>query len=306
MSTPNARMHYLRVLTQFGRLVEGARRHQQMTIHDLSAVSGITVRRLTKYEAASAPPHWADALRLAQVLDTRMSFIIAALRRPLIDLSLDENRSLVSFACLQGMQQRKELQEDISRGRMISLEDSSDQPIHDATIAEWPEFLPPLLGDALMAEASRLHTIYRVLHMVADHGGGPVPIELESDSYATVLIESAALLSRVHCSLAMTCTRLESLRSRHVVRAPSHFAERLEIQHYRIDQAMRLIAPHRQSVCEIQLEQGAVPTGEPRKADSIHLPGAENRDLSADLSGAIDRAIAAAYGVTKMARQRLA
>ena len=100
--------------------------------------------------------------------------------------------------------------------------------------------------------------------------------------------------------------RLEWLRSRHVVRAPSHFAERLEIQRYRIDQAMRLIAPHWQDVCEIQLEPDAVPTKEPRKADSIHLPGAANRDLSADLSGAIGRTIAASYGVMKMARQRLA
>jgi hypothetical protein len=41
---------------------------------------------------------------------------------------------------------------------------------------------------------------------------------------------------------------------------------------------MRLIAPHWQDVCEIQLEQDAVPTREPRKADSIHLPGAANRD----------------------------
>lgn len=306
MSTPNARMHYVRVLTQFGRLVEGARKHQQMTIDHLSTLSGITVRRLTKYETASAPPHWADALRLAQALDIRMSFIIAALRRPLINLSLDEYKSFVAFVYAHGTQQRQELQEDISRGRMIYLEDSSDQPIHDATIAEWPEFLPPLLGDALMGEASRLHTIYRVLDMVADHGGGPVPINLESDSHATVPVESAELLSRVHCSLERTCTRLEWLRLRHVVRAPRHFAERLEIQHYRIDQAMRLLAPHRQSVCEIQLEQGAVPTGESRKADSIHPPGAENRELSADLSGAIGRAIAASYGVIKMARQRLA
>lgn len=119
MSTHVARMHYLRVLTQFGRLVEGARKHQQMTIDYLSTLSGITVRRLTKYETASAPPHWADALRLAQALDIRMSFIIAALRLPLLELSLDEYRSFVAFVYAQGTQQRQELQEDISRGRMI-------------------------------------------------------------------------------------------------------------------------------------------------------------------------------------------
>lgn len=306
MSTHVARMHYLRVLTQFGRLVEGARKHQQMTLDHLSALSGITVRRLTKYETASAPPHWADALRLAQALDIRMSFIIAALRLPLLELSLDGYRSFVAFVYAQGTQQRQELQEDISRGRMIYLEDSPDGQTHDATIADWPEFLPPMLGDALMAEASRLHTIHRVLDMIVDHGGGPVPIELEGETKATALIESAALLSRVNRVLERTCTRLEWLRSRHVVRAPSHFAERLEIQRYRIDQAIRLIAPHWQDVYEIQPEQDAVPTGEPRKADSIHLPGAANRDLSADLSGAIGRTIAASYGVMKMARQRLA
>jgi hypothetical protein len=35
MSNANARVDYLRVLTQFGRLVEGARKHQQMTIDHL-------------------------------------------------------------------------------------------------------------------------------------------------------------------------------------------------------------------------------------------------------------------------------
>lgn len=306
MSAHLAHMRYLRVLTRFGRLVEGARKHQQMTIDHLSALSGISIRRLTKYETASAPPHWADVLRLAQALDIRTSFIIATLRRPLLDLSLDKYKAFVAFVYAQGAQQRQELQEDMSSGRMIHLEGRSDERIHDATIEDWPEFLPPLLGDALMAEASRLHTIYLVLEMIADHGGGPVPIELESDSHATVPIESAELLSRVHYNLECICTRLEWLRSRHVSRAPRHFAERLEIQRYRIDQAMRFIAPHWQHACEIQLEQGAVPTGEPCQADSMHLPRVENRGFSADLSAAIARAIAASYGVIKMARQRLA
>lgn len=304
MSNPNARVHCLSVLTQFGRLVEGARKHQQMTIDHLSALSGITVRRLMKYETASAPPHWADALRLAQALNIRMSFIIAELRRPLLELSLDEYRSFVAFVSTHGTQQSQELQEDISHGRMIHLEDSSDGPMHDATLEDWPEFLPPLLGNALMVEASRLHTIYRVLHMVANHGAWPVPIEQENID-ATVLVDSAALLSRVHHNLQCTCSRLEWLRSRHVVSAPRHFAERLEIQRHRIDQAMRLIAPYWQA-CEIQLEHDAAPMGEPRQSDSIHFSRLGSRKFSADLSGAIGRAIAASYGVIKMARQRLA
>jgi transcriptional regulator with XRE-family HTH domain len=101
MSNPIANVHYLRVLTQFGRLVEGARKHEQMTVDHLSTRSGITVRRLMKYATASAPPHWGDALRLARVLDIPMSFIIAALRRPLLDISLDEHKSLVAFVHAQ-------------------------------------------------------------------------------------------------------------------------------------------------------------------------------------------------------------
>lgn len=52
-----------------------------------------------------------------------MSFIIAALRRPLLELSLDEHKPFVAFVYAQGTQQRHEMQEDISRGRMIHLED---------------------------------------------------------------------------------------------------------------------------------------------------------------------------------------
>jgi transcriptional regulator with XRE-family HTH domain len=303
MSNPIANMHYVRVLTQFGRLVEGARKHEQMTIDHLSARSGITVRRLMKYATASAPPHWGDALRLARVLDIPMSFIIAAMRRPLLDISLDEHKSLVAFVHAQRTPQRQELQEDVSRDRLIHLEDSSDEPNHDATLADWPEFLPPLLGDALMAEASRLHAIYRVLEMALDHGGGAVPMELESETKTAVPIESGALLSRVHCVLERTCTRLEWLRSRHVVYAPGHFAERLEIQRSRIVQAMRLIAPHWRKAYEIELEQDAATARDLRNAGSMHLTGAESGKFSADLTEALGRAIVASYGVTKMARR---
>jgi hypothetical protein len=183
------------------------------------------------------------------------------------------------------------------------LEDSSDEPTHDVTLADWPEFLPPLLGDALMAEASRLHAIYRVLEMVVDHGGGAVPMELESETKTAVPIESGALLSRVHCVLERTYTRLEWLRSRHVIYAPGHFAERLEFQRYRIVQAMRLIASHWRKAGEIEFEQDAAAARDPRNAGSMHPPGAENGQFSADLTEAVGRIIAASYGVTKMARR---
>jgi hypothetical protein len=274
-----------------------------MSVDHLSTRSGITARRLMKYATASAPPHWGDALRLARVLDIPMSFIIAAMRRPLLDISLDEHTSLVAFVHAERTQQRQELQEDVSRDRLIHLEDSSDEPNHDATLADWPEFLPPLLGDALMAEASRLHAIYRVLEMALAHGGEAVPMELESESNTAVPIECGALLSRVHCVLERTCTRFEWLRSRHVIYAPRHFAERLEIQRSRIVQAMRFIAPHWRKAGEIELERDAAATRDPRNAGSMHFPGAENGPFSADLSEAVGRVIAASYGVTKIARR---
>lgn len=67
----------------------------------------------------------------------------------------------------------------------------------------------PLLGDAIMAEASRLHTIYQLLEMTADHGVRPAPIALGDNSQPTMSLDADALLSRVHCNLESINTRLE-------------------------------------------------------------------------------------------------
>lgn len=303
MSSRIASAHYLRVLTQFGRLVEGARKHEQMTVDQLSSRSGITVRRLMKYASASAPPHWGDALRLARVLDIPMSLIIAAMRRPLLGVSLDEQKSLVAFVHAQWTEQRQELQADVCRDRLIHLEDSSGETNHDATLADWPEFLPPLLGDALMAEASRLYATYQVLELIVRHGGKAVPIELENETETAVPMESGALLSRVHGVLEKVCIRLEWLRSRHAVYAPGRFTERLDMQRYRIFHAIRLIAPHWRKAGERELERDGALARTSRDADSTRLLGTESRQFSADLTKAVGRVIAASYGVTKMARR---
>ena len=302
----NPRAHYLRVLNQFGRLVKGARKHQQMTIDHLSTLSGITARRLTKYESGSAPPHWADALRLAQVLDIRMSFIATALRRPLLSLAFDEYKTLVDFAHAQERLEREKLRAGAQCDQVIHFEDGDDEQIRDATIADWPEFLPPLLGDALLAEASRLHTMCQVLNASIEYGGMSVPIDVEryGQPCETLLLDAGTALVRAHRCLESMRARLESLRLRHVASAPQHFAERLEIQRFRIAQAMRLIAPDRRESSTVTPEHGLASACELRNEKSLML-FPEAVEFSVDLPGAMNRAIVASYGLVKMARQCL-
>lgn len=287
-------------------LVKRARKHQHMTIDHLSTLSGITVRRLTRYEGASAPPHWADALRLAQVLDVRMSFIAAALRRPLLALAFDEYKTLVDFVHAQERPERRRLQAGVQRDRVIHFDDGDDEQIHDATIADWPEFLPPLLGDALLAEASRLHTMYLVLNASIEYGGMSVPIDVGRGGQPreTLLLDAGTAMVRVHRYMESVRARLESLRLRHVVSAPQHFAERLEIQRVRIAHAIRLIAPDRREASVGSPEHGRRSACELRNDRSFML-FPEAVEFSVDLPGAMDRVIVASYGLVKMARRCL-
>ncbi len=119
-----------------------------------------------------------------------------------------------------------------------------------------------------MAEASRLHTIYQLLDLTADHGGRPVPIALGDNNQPQVPLDADALLSRVHCNMESLRTRLEWLRLRHAASAPRHLAERLEIQRFRIAQAMRLIVPFLREPREMHLERDAAPMGEPAERES--------------------------------------
>lgn len=285
MSGAAARVHYLRVLAQFARLVKGRRKRCGISLDELSKLSDISVPRLMKYEDGFAPPHWADALMLAQALGVRLSVIITALKRPLHDLRADDYKRLIAFVQENQTQQREELRADIVKGRLIHLEEAFDPHIHDATIADWPEFLPPFLGDALMAQASRLYAIFQVLDIAADCGGDPVPIGEVAEGPKAM--DAGVLLSHVHAKMGVVHAQLDCLRVRHTVTAPTGFAEYVEVQRFHMSKAMQLIMPYRRDT-----------PGSPLTSVGARDDG---KQFSNNLSQSIDRVLIVSYGLTDLA-----
>lgn len=283
MNTHTACGSYFRVLSQFACLVEGCRRRCQLSVGELSRLSSITVRRLRKYEAGSAPPHWADALVLARVFGIRVTTIIAALKNPVLKLSMGEYKCLLDYAQALGAEKSQELREDLKGDRKIHLEDSSSDNIHDASIAEWPAFLLPSLDDALVAEGSRLHAVFRVLDVLLECNDDLTPLQEVTGMQA---IDAGALLVHVHGVMSGIHTRLNGLRVRHADTASRACIESIERQRSYVLKAMELIAACGSNEA---LTPGRV-RNITRSEYSIHLPGA------------VDRALVASFGLIETAK----
>src|SRR5690606_21538755 len=98
------------------------------------------------------------------------------------------------------------------RDRKIHLEDSSSDNIHDVRISEWPAFLLPSLEDALVAEGSRLHAVFRVLDVLSECNDDLTPLQ---EITGTKPIDADALLVHVHRVMSGIHTSLSDLRIRH-------------------------------------------------------------------------------------------
>lgn len=291
MSKPKAGLHYHRALTQFGCMIRGARKHQQVTINGLSVLSGVSEQRLMKYESAVAPPHWADTLRLSTALNVRVSFIIKTIVTPLLALSLREYRSVVAFAREQESDQRFQFRADVENMRLVHWEEGWDARNHDVTIAAWPEFLLPSLGDALMGEASRLHTLHQVLQELIEASGRKVVVECEEGYRAAFGCSEA--LSRVLAGMESIRRQLQYLTSRHRLIVPQDFDKRMNAQRMRIADAIESI--------ESSLGRSLVKSHFRWSGEVVEAIHVENGRLSRDLRTAVERAIVASFGVTKIA-----
>lgn len=274
MTTHTACGSYFRELSQFACLVKGCRRYCQLRVDELSRLSSVTVRRLRKYEAGFAPPHWADVLVLAQVFGIRVSTIIAALKKPVVQLSIDECKCLLDYAQALRAEQRNELLEDLKRDRRIHLEDASSDSIHDVSIADWPAFLLPSLEGALVAEGSRLHAVFRVLDVLLECDDDLAPLQEVTGMQA---IDAGTLLVHVHGVMSGIHTRLNGLRVRHTDTAPSAYIEVIERQRSYILEAIELIAAcGSNDAFALNRVRNTI-----RTECSVHLPGAVNRALAA-------------------------
>lgn len=283
MNAHSASGAYFRVLTQFSCLVKGCRRHCGLSVGELSRLSSITVRRLRKYEAGFAPPHWADALILARVFGIRVSTIISVLKKPVVQLSIDEYKCLLDYAQALRAEQRHELREDLKRDRRIHLEDASSDNIHDASIADWPAFLLPALEDALVAEGSRLHAVFRVLDALLECNDDLAPLQEVMGMRA---IEAGTLLVHVHGVMSAIHKRLDGLRIRHKDTASDRCIEAIERQRSYISKAMELIDTCRPNE-----------TLAPDRVRNIR-----RAEYSIHLRGAVDRALVASFGLIQAAK----
>ncbi len=282
MNTFLASRSYARVLEQFSRVVTVCRRRCRLQVDELSKLSNITVRRLRKYEAATAPPHWGDVLILSQVFGIRLSTLIASVRRPVSALTPDQYKRLLDYAHAHDAEQRQELRQDLKEDRRIHLEDTSDGAVHDATIADWPAFLLPSFDDALMAEGSRMHAVFRVLEALLKCNDDLTPLK---DVIGMEVIDASGLLAKVHGVLGGVHARLDSLGVRHAEVASVGYVDDMDRQRSLITNAMELIA------CSLS------------EATPSDRDGSIGRNkYSVNLPGAMDRTLVASFGLIEIAR----
>lgn len=239
------RLAYRQSLADLGDLLRSARVPRGWTANRVFQLTGITPKRLGHYENGEVPLLYWHALLLAHPLRIRLTHMIATLSRPLVSLTEGEHRALITFARKLARPHWPAMQREFAFHRVPDLvEPEEDPPLVDATLADWPEFLPPALENSLDVEADALNLYADTFDAIVRAAGGPVLIESpSSDRSLPVAVAADDLLDRFTPQLQQAHTRLSWIQQRHLVLTPGDFVPRVVAQRNALQRAIALIAP---------------------------------------------------------------